>query len=114
MVTSVSENTELTVPLKNLIAMLIAVAAGTGGYFTAMERIGSLENTVQMMHVDVKQNTHFRILWPRGELGSLPADSRQDLLLDSIDSQISRLEERMERVDDLQVRLKLVEQRLGQ
>lgn len=114
MATSVSENTELAVPLKNIIAMLIAVAAGTGGYFTAIERISSLEHQVAMMNMDVEQNSKFRILWPRGELGSLPADSRQDLLLDSLDNQLSRLEQRMERVDDLQVRLKLVEQRLGQ
>lgn len=111
MATKVNDRTELAVPIKNLVALLVAVAAGTGGYFTAMERITSLEHRLQMALMDVNQNSVFRVKWPRGELGSLPADARQDLLIESIQSALQRLDNRLIKVDDLQVRVKLLEQK---
>jgi NAD(P)H-dependent FMN reductase len=107
-----SESTEFAVPLKNIVALLIAVSAGTIGYMEAIERINTLEHRIEIALMDVKQNTVFRIKWPRGELGSLPADARQDLLIEALQRHAERLGARMERVDDLQVRLKLVEQKL--
>ncbi len=112
MAAKLSESTELAIPLKNIIGMLVAVAAGTGAYFSAMEKINSIRHSIDMMTVDVQQNSEFRIRWPRGELGSLPDDARQDLLIDSLQQQVERLEKRLERVDDLQVKVKLVEQRV--
>ena len=112
MAAKLSESTELAIPLKNIIGMLVAVAAGTGAYFSAMEQINSIRHSIDMMMVDVEQNAEFRIRWPRGELGSLPDDARQDLLIDSLQQQVERLDKRLERVDDLQVKVKLVEQRV--
>lgn len=112
MVAKLSEATEVAVPLKNIIGMFVAVAAGTGAYFSAMESINNINHRLSMMSIDMKQNSEFRIRWPRGELGSLPADARQDLLIDALNAQVARLEKRLEKVDDLQVKVKLVEQKL--
>jgi hypothetical protein len=112
MVAKLSESTEIAVPLKNIIGMFVAVAAGTGAYFSVMESINSINHRLSMVSMDMKQNSEFRIRWPRGELGSLPADARQDLLIDSLNAQVARLEKRLEKVDDLQVKVKLVEQKL--
>lgn len=114
MVAKVSENTEIAIPLRTIIALLIAVATGTAGYFSLTERVNSIDHSLQMMDMDLKKNTEFRIRWPRGELGSLPADSRQDLLITNLQEQIDRIERRLEKVDDLQVRTKLIEQKLSE
>lgn len=107
----VSEKTELAIPLKNLIGIVVVAVAAAGGYFAAMQRITSLEHTVEMLRMDITQNSNFRIRWPRGELGSLPADARQDLLLESLKTEVARIDKRLEKVDDLQVRTKLLEQK---
>lgn len=112
MATRISESTEFSVPLKNIIGMLFAVAAGTAAYYSAMERINSLEHQLAMLKMDISANSEFRTRWPRGELGSLPDDARQDLLIESLQSATNRLDKRLERVDDLQVRVKLVEQKI--
>lgn len=112
MTTKLSETTELAIPLKNIIGMLVAVSIGTGAYFSVIERINIIDHAVAMLKMDSKLNSEFRIKWPRGELGSLPADARQDLLIQAMQEQIDRLDKRLERVDDLQVRVKLTEQRL--
>lgn len=112
MTAKLSEATELAIPLKNIIGMLVAVSVGTGAYFSLVERINIIDHAIAMLRMDTKLNSEFRIKWPRGELGSLPADARQDLLMEAMQEQIDRLEKRLERVDDLQVRVKLAEQRL--
>jgi len=112
MAARVSESTELAIPVKNIIGMLIAVAMGTAAYYSSMERINALEHQLAMLQMDITSNSEFRIRWPRGELGSLPADARQDLLIDSLQTATHRLDKRLERVDDLQVRVKLVEQKI--
>ena len=112
MVAKVSKNTKIVITLHTIIALLIAVATGTAGYFSLTERVNSIDHSFQMMDMDLKKNTEFRIRWPRGELGSLPADSRQDLLITNLQGQIDRIEGRLEKVDDLQVRTKLIEQKL--
>jgi hypothetical protein len=110
--TSVSEKTELAIPVKNIIGMLIAASLATGAYFQATERIGKMEHDMEMMRMSVTANSDFRVKWPRGELGSLPADARQDLLIENLTTQLGRLERSLDRVDDLQVRTKLIEQKL--
>ena len=71
MVAKLSESTEIAVPLKNIIGMFVAVAAGTGAYFSVMESINSINHRLSMVSMDMKQNSEFRIRWPRGELGSI-------------------------------------------
>ena len=76
----VSENTNIQLPLRNLISIIGAVALGVWAYFGVIERLNTIETNGKLMIADVEKNTEFRIKWPRGEMGSLPADSEQFLL----------------------------------
>ena len=80
----VSDNTAISMPMRNLISILGAVAVGVWAYFGVIERINSIENDNVLIKKDLDQAIEFSIKWPRGELGSLPADSEQFLLIESL------------------------------
>ena len=84
MATKVNENTELSMPIRNLIAMVVGAAIGTWAYFGIIERLNTIENKLIMQEVDLGLNTEFRIKWPRGQLGSLPADSEQFMMIEDL------------------------------
>ena len=92
----VSENTSVDMPLKNLISIIGAVAIGVWAYFGIVERINQLETDNHLIKKDLEGAVEFSIKWPRGELGSLPADSEQFLLIESV----------LADVEDLQVEMK--------
>ena len=92
----VSENTNIQLPLRNLISIIIAVAVAVWAYFGIIERLNTIETNGKLMITDVDENTEFRIKWPRGEMGSLPADSEQYLL---IENNLVELEKITARVD---------------
>ena len=89
--TRLADDTELSVPLRNLIAIVFAVASGTWGYFTLVEQINQLKSDVVLLQMEQKSNSEFRIKWPRGEMGSLPDDARQDMKLENMEGKISDL-----------------------
>tara|TARA_R110002020_G_scaffold360038_2_gene572719 strand:- start:179 stop:574 length:396 start_codon:yes stop_codon:yes gene_type:complete len=80
----VSSNTSVDMPLKNLIGIVCSVAVGVWAYFGIIERINLLETDNHLIKKDLDQAVQFSIKWPRGELGSLPADSEQFLLIESL------------------------------
>ena len=89
--TRLADDTELSVPLRNLIAIVFAVASGTWGYFTLVEQINQLKSDVVLLQMEQKSNSEFRIKWPRSEMGSLPDDARQDMKLENMEGKISDL-----------------------
>ena len=94
----VSDSTNIQLPLRNLISIIAAVALGVWAYFGVIERLNTIETNGKLMIADVEKNTEFRIKWPRGEMGSLPADSEQFLLIEDI---IVDVEKITARVDDM-------------
>ena len=92
----VSDNTNIQLPLRNLVSIIVAVAVAVWAYFGIIERLNTIETNGKLMISDVDENTEFRIKWPRGEMGSLPADSEQYLL---IENNLVELEKITERVD---------------
>ncbi|MGB2360031.1 MAG: hypothetical protein ACPH64_07305 [Porticoccaceae bacterium] len=91
-----NENTELSLPLRNIISMVIAASLATWAYFGVIERLNQIETNITMMKADLGQNTEFRIKWPRGEMGSLPADSEQFMLIEHIASELEKLQTEIE------------------
>ena len=71
--TKISETSEFTIPLKNILGMIALTAIATMAYFTVESRLTALEHNMEMTAVEIESNSEFRILWPRGQLGSLPA-----------------------------------------
>ena len=88
----VSDNTAISMPMRNLLSILGAVAVGVWAYFGVIERINSIENDNVLMKKDLDQAVEFSIKWPRGELGSLPADSEQFLLIESLLSDVEYIQ----------------------
>ena len=88
----VSDKTAISMPMRNLLSILAAVAVGVWAYFGVIERINSIENDNVLMKKDLDQAVEFSIKWPRGELGSLPADSEQFLLIESLLSDVEYIQ----------------------
>ena len=95
---AVSESTSIAMPIRNLISIVAAVALGVWAYFGVQERLNKLEVFDQLVKADVEalekelktdieKNNEFRIKWPRGDMGSLPADREQFMLLEHMATQ---------------------------
>ena len=89
----VNESTDITIPLRNLLSIIGGVAIAVIGYFHIDERIMMLEHEQEKVMLDVANNSEFRIKWPRGELGSLPADAEQNMRLDFIEKELEKFNE---------------------
>ena len=92
----INEGTEVALPLRNIISMLAFTALATWAYFGVVERLNNLETTQTMMESDLNFNTEFRIKWPRGEMGSLPADSEQFMMIEHLAKELEKLTNEIE------------------
>ena len=103
----VSDNTSISMPMRNLLAIIAAVSVGVWAYFGVLERITMLETksvltekdlmqAVERLEADLTKNTEFRIKWPRGEMGSLPADSEQFMLIEDLYGSVEKIEKNLE------------------
>tara|TARA_R110000824_G_scaffold253527_1_gene442489 strand:+ start:40 stop:417 length:378 start_codon:yes stop_codon:yes gene_type:complete len=92
----ISDNTAVSMPMRNLLSILGAVIVGVWFAFTVIERLNSVETRLTLLESDLIKNTEFRIKWPRGEMGSLPADSEQFMLIEHIAKQVEVLQKEVE------------------
>jgi len=92
----ISENTAISMPMRNLLSILAAVGVGVWAYFGVIERLNNVETNYKLVSSDLEKNTDFRIKWPRGELGSLPADSEQFMLIEHMAGQMEKVQEQLE------------------
>ena len=92
----VSDKSAIAMPIKNLITIISSVAVGLWFAFGVIERLNNIETNYKLIATDIEKNTVFRIKWPRGELGSLPADSEQFLLLEYQDSKLIKMQEQLD------------------
>ena len=102
----VSDKTAISMPMRNLISILAAVGIGVYAFFGIQERLNNVETRNTLMEADLTKNTEFRIKWPRGELGALPADTQQDLLIEFLSSQLEAMMEDMESMMSNSVNIK--------
>ena len=106
----ISDKTAISMPMRNLLAILTATAIGVYAFFGIQERLNTLETRVTLSEADLTKNTEFRIKWPRGELGALPADAQQDLLIEFLSSQLESMMEDMESMMSNTVNIKRAQQ----
>jgi division protein CdvB (Snf7/Vps24/ESCRT-III family) len=81
---NIGEEAKVQMPMKTVASLIIIVALGTMGYFQIIERLNVADTRLQLMEKDLEENTEFRIKWPRGQLGSLPADSEQYMMIEDL------------------------------
>jgi hypothetical protein len=82
--------------MKTVISLIVIVALGTMGYFQIVERLNVADTKIQIMEKDLEENTLFRIKWPRGEMGSLPADSEQFMMLEDLYKQVDKINKQLD------------------
>jgi len=107
---NVSSSSAISMPMRNLLSILAAVAIGVYAFFGIQERLNNVETRNTLMEADLVKNTEFRIKWPRGELGSLPADAQQDLLIEFLSSQLEHMTTEMESMMSNSVNIKRSQQ----
>jgi hypothetical protein len=88
----INESSKVSTDLKSLISIITGVAVGVWAYFGIIETQNQLNNRLELMEKDLTENTEFRIKWPRGQLGSLPADSEQFMLIEDLYKQVEKLQ----------------------
>ena len=88
----VSDKTAISMPMRNLLAILSATAVGVYAFFGIQERRSNIETRSTLMEADLEKAVEFSVKWPRGEMGSLPADSEQFMLIEYMDGQITKMQ----------------------
>ena len=86
-----NDQTRFAMPVRNLISLVIAVALGVWAYFGVIDRLNQLETNAILVKSDLEKNTEFRIKWPRGDLGTTPADSEQFMLIEHLAGEFEKL-----------------------
>ena len=93
---NISEEAAVQMPMKTVASLIIIVPLGTMGYFQILERLNIADTRIQIMEKDLNENTEFRIKWPRGQLGSLPADSEQFMMIEDLYKTTDKLNKHIE------------------
>ena len=87
----VRENSAVDLSLKNLVTVICAVAVGVWAFFGIQERLNAIETNFKLIEKDLEKNPDFRIRWPLGELGALPDDSEQFMLINHLTKQVEKM-----------------------
>jgi division protein CdvB (Snf7/Vps24/ESCRT-III family) len=93
---SISESAAVQMPMKTVASLIVIVALGTMGYFNIVERLNQHSTRLELMEKDLTENTDSRIKWPRGQLGSLPADSEQFMMIEDLYKTTDKLNKHIE------------------
>ena len=93
---NISEEAAVQMPMKTVASLIVIVALGTMGYFNMVERLNQHSTRLELMEKDLTENTDFRIKWPRGQLGSLPADSEQFMMIEDLYKTTDKLNKHIE------------------
>ena len=96
MALKISEEAAVQMPMKTVASLICMVAIGTWAYFGIIETQNKIQTTVELMQKDLVENTDFRIKWPRGQLGSLPADSEQYMMIEDLYKSTDKLNAHIE------------------
>jgi hypothetical protein len=92
----ISEEAAVQMPMKTVASLIGLVAIGTWAYFGVIETQNTHNTRLQLMEADLEKNTEFRIKWPRGLMGSLPADSEQFMLIEDLYKQVEKMQQTQE------------------
>ena len=96
MALKISDEARVQMPMKTVASLIAIVSIGTWAFFGIQEKLNTHATKLQIMEKDLVENTEFRIKWPRGLLGSLPADSEQFMLIEELYKQVDKLQVRVD------------------
>jgi len=110
---NISEEAAVQLPMKTVASLIVIVALGTMGYFQMIEKLNQHSTRLELMEKDLTENTDFRIKWPRGQLGSLPADSEQFMLIEDLYKQVEQLQKNQEMNMSNKIKIEFIEGQLS-
>lgn len=119
----ISDNTAISMPVRNMLAIIGAVAVGVWAYFGVLERITMLETKtvlaekdlnghIERIETELTANSEFRIKWPRGEMGTLPADSEQYMLIEDLYGSVEKLEKHIENMMNNKINIEFLQKQV--
>ena len=112
MALKIGEDQAVQMPMKTVASLITIVAIGVWGYFGIVEKLNQHSTKLELMGSDLEKNTEFRIKWPRGELGSLPADSEQFLLIEDLYKSTEKLTKNQEMNTSNKLRIEFMEKQI--
>ncbi len=112
MALKIGEDQPVQMPMKTVISLIIIVALGTMGYFQIVERLNITDTKIKIMEKDLEENTEFRIKWPRGEMGSLPADSEQFMMLEDLYKTTDKLNNQLDKMMNKRINIEFLQKQM--
>ncbi len=120
----ISDTTAVSMPMKNLLAIIAAVSVGVWAYFGVLQRVTNLETkaqlqekdliqAIEMLEGDLSKNTEFRIKWPRGEMGSLPADAEQFMLIEDLYKSVEKVEKHLDEMKNNKINIEFLQKQVN-
>ena len=108
----VSENTKVSTDLKTILSIVAGVAVGVWAYFGLHESLNATKTKVELMSKDLEENSEFRIKWPRGEMGSLPADSEQFMMLEDLYKTTDKINKQLDAMMNNRINIEFLQKQM--
>ena len=108
----VNENTKVSTDLKTILSIVAGVAVGVWAYFGLHESLNATKTKVELMSKDLEENTEFRIKWPRGEMGSLPADSEQFMMLEDLYKTTDKINKQLDNMMNNKINIEFLQKQM--
>ena len=108
----VSDNTSISMPIRNMLAIIGAVAVGVWAYFGVVEQLNQHTNTITLMQKDLESNSEFRIKYPRGELGQSQNDLEQFMLIEDLYKSVEKMEAVLEKNMENKVNIEFLQKQV--
>ena len=109
---NIGEEARVQMPMKTVASLIVIVAMGVWGYFGIVEKLNQHSTRLELMEKDLTENTDFRIKWPRGQLGSLPADSEQFMMIEDVYKTTDKLNAHIENMALNKVNIEFLRQQM--
>ena len=109
---TVSDNTSISMPIRNMLAIIGAVAVGVWAYFGVVEQLNQHSNTITLMQKDLESNSEFRIKYPRGELGQSQNDLEQFMLIEDLYKSVEKMEAVLEKNMENKVNIEFLQKQV--
>ena len=108
----VSDNTNISMPIRNMIAIIGAVAMGVWAYFGVTEQLNQHSTTLKLMQGDLEANTEFRIKYPRGELGQSSQDIEQFMLIEDLYKSVDRMQQHLDAMANNKINIEFLKEQM--
>ena len=108
----ISESAAVQMPMKTVASLITMVAIGTWAYFGLHETLNQHSTRLELMEKDLEENTEFRIKWPRGEMGSLPADSEQFMMLEDLYKTTDKINNHLDKMMNNRINIEFLQKQM--